>query len=110
MAKTYSRPSKAPQAHQKFVEKVKKAESRGTKMPKMSRREMLIMWYESKGYKVVPGRSSKFVTMEHPGKELKMFIGKNGSLQSGKNISSAGWALTDMIKWPVLEKWCRERR
>jgi hypothetical protein len=110
MAKVYTRPTKAPEAHRKYTDKVRKAETRGTKMPKMGRREMLVLWFEHKGYRVVPGRSSKFVTMEKPGVEMKYFIGKKGSLLHGKNISSVGLALTDMIKWAALETWANKQR
>jgi hypothetical protein len=112
MAKTYSRPPKAPEAHAKYKSRAVKAEILGNKTPsadKMPRREMLILWYEAKGYSVVPGRTRKFVTMEHPNRENKIFIGKNGSLMEGKNISSVGWALTDSIKWDVLRKWVNRR-
>jgi hypothetical protein len=86
MAKTYSRPSKAPQAHQKFVDKSRKKAPSVATMP---RREMLIIYYEDRGYNVVNGRTSKYVTMEKPGQEKKYFIGKNGGVRYGTKISDS---------------------
>lgn len=103
------RQPKAPEAHKNYASKVQKAKTRGTKMPKLTRREMYILWLENKGYRVVPGRTTKFVTMEKSGVETKYFIGKNGSVMRGKNISSVGLALTDMINWKELEKWATRK-
>lgn len=82
---------KAPEAHRKFENKVEKCQKTGKKIKTSSlpRRELVILWYEAKGFKVVPGRSGKYVTMEAPGRTDKAFVGKNGGLAVGKNISSA---------------------
>lgn len=84
--------AKAPAAHRKFEGKIDKALKTGTKIKvsEMPRREILILYYEWRGYNVVAGRSGKYVTMEKPGQpERKVFIGKNGGLAIGQNISSA---------------------
>ena len=104
MAKTYSRPPKAPEAHRKFEKKVEKAQKTGTKIKvaDMPRREMVIFYYEKKGYRVVPGSTSKFVTMEKAGQENKVFVGGKGGVMIGKNISSAS---SRIIDYKILRQW-----
>lgn len=104
MAKTYSRPPKAPEAHRKFEARVTKAQKTGTKIKvaDMPRREMVIFYYEKKGYKVVPGTTRKFVTMEMPGQENKVFVGGKGGVMIGKNISSA---FSRIIDYKILRQW-----
>lgn len=102
MAKTYSRPSKAPEAHRKYVSKVQKAESRGTKMPKMSRREMLILYYKDRGFRVISGNTSKYVTMEKTGDPQKRFIGKNGGVRVGIKISDSWGQTIDYEHLPAM--------
>lgn len=98
---------KAPAAHAKFNDRARKVaagKARKIKVSEMPRREMLILYFrKARGYHVVPGRTSKFITMEKPGVEDKVFIGKNGSLREGRNISSVGWA--SHIDFVALRKW-----
>jgi len=68
----------------------------------MPRREMVILYYEAKRFRVVPGRTGKFVTMEKPGAYDKVFVGKNGSLAIGRNISSATF---HSFNFDNLRKW-----
>lgn len=91
MAKTYTPRSKAPSAHVKFERETAKKVERGqkVKVSDLPRREMVILWHEWKGYHVIPGRTSKYVTMERPGQTRKVFVGKNGGFAMGENISSA---------------------
>lgn len=101
------RQSKAPDLHKKFEGRIKKAKVGKIKKIKVSRvprREMLIMYYEGRGFNVVPGKTSKFVTMEKAGQESKVFIGRNGGVMRGKNISSA---YGETINYAALERWFR---
>lgn len=98
------RQSKAPEAHKEFMQKAERAADKGKKLKvsKLPRREMVIFFYEKKGYKVVPGRSSKYVTMEKPGVENKYFIGNKGGVQYGDKISDA---FSIAINYAALERW-----
>ena len=104
MARAYSRPPKAPEAHRKFDAKVAKAQKTGKKIKvaDMPRREMVIFYYERRGYRVVPGTTSKFVTMEKPGQVDKLFVGGKGGVMFGKNISSAN---SRIIDYKILRQW-----
>jgi len=71
-------------------------------MAQVSRREQYAALLKSKGYRLVPGRSSKKQTYEHPGKREKYFIGPNGSVSVGECVTRAHTLYIDWEKVRTL--------
>jgi hypothetical protein len=108
MARTYTPRSKAPAAHEKFKREMTRKHEHGkkTKVSELPRRELLVVFYKAQGFSVVQGRSAKFITMEKPGYEKKYFIGKNGSLAFGKNVSTK---ISLPVDFGKLRRWLNQQ-
>ena len=72
------------------------------KIDDLPHRELVILWLNSRGYEVVPGRSNKYITLERPGEEKKYFVGSHGGLWFGEKVSSK-------IGSPIKFDWDRLR-
>lgn len=68
-------------------------EERGSDKPfnlrELPLRELLVLYFESKGYSVVTGRSRKFITMSKPGEENNWYLGTNHAVLRGRTVSEA---------------------
>lgn len=62
-------------------------------------REVILLYLqEFMGYSIVPGRSGKYITLEHPTPPRKYFVGKNGGIRFGTNVSSSQSTSPDLAK------------
>lgn len=97
-------------AHERFESKVRDAKRKGKTIDidDLPRRELLIRYFETRGYVVVHGTSKLYVTMEKPGEPgKKYFIGKNGGVWFGRNVSEKiGYPKS--FNWDGLRKYLKK--
>jgi hypothetical protein len=71
----------------------------------LPKRELILLYLETKGYKVVPGRSVKYITLENPDRmDTKYFVGTNGGIWFGRNVSDKiGHSLSGATKEQLIK-------
>lgn len=62
--------------------------------------ERAVRYYTAKGYRTL--KEGKYIVMESPSNEDKIFIGKAGAIRTGKNVTESR-SITDLAMQKIIE-------